>query len=684
VFYISSVVANTERIVMADVNSKSLQVSGDNLETFSIFWLDAQVNKTEDNRNTQLKLREIINHLKTFDDQGECHQRILSLSQEDPLVLIVSGRCGRQLVPQIHYLRQISSIYVYCTDKKANEQWAKDFIKIKSVIVKLKDLLYVIKQDQKSRVKTEEPLSINIFKTGTNKADQSTTGLNGNFVHSLLLIDVLIRMKSIESDKTQLIQLCKKEYQNNQKELVFVAEFEKDYRSDKALWWYTRDTFLYKMLNKALRVQNIDLLFLFRFVIGDIYQQLKQYQCESSICVFRGQVMSINEFNTLQQSVDNLISINSFFSTSTNPDKALGFLNSSKITSDLCRVLFIIDADPQVVKSKPFADINSLSAFSNECEVLFMVGSIFRLIKIEEMKHKEILMIHMELCDDDEHDLKELFDHMKNELDGGNEEVNLHSFGQVLRDMGKYDLAEKIYHRLLSELPPNDPSLGDLYWSLGIVTDDKAAYGSSLEWYQKSLMIHEKKGSSNYQNIGYLYNLIGTVYWRKLELERALENYKKAIELFRNANDEDHPNMAGFYNNIAIVYDDQKKYIEALDFYKKSLAIKKQHLPSNHSDIAGSHNNIGLVYYYLNKYDRAMKHHQRSLEMNLKSLPGDHPDIARSYNNIALIHEEKREWKQALELFEKALNIFQHAFASQHPDVLEVKAHIQRVSAKLK
>ena len=79
-----------------------------------------------------------------------------------------------------------------------------------------------------------------------------------------------------------------------------------------------------------------------------------------------------------------------------------------------------------------------------------------------------------------------------------------------------------------------------------------------------------------------------------------------------------------------------------------------------------------------------MKHHQRSLEMNLKSLPGDHPDIARSYNNIALIHEEKREWKQALELFEKALNIFQHAFASQHPDVLEVKAHIQRVSAKLK
>ena len=122
---------NTLEIGTGDKNSKPLETSDDNLETFSIFWLDPQVNQTEDNRNAQLKLREIINHLKTFDDQNECHQRILSLSQEDRLVLIVSGRCGQQLVPKIHHLRQVSSIYVYCMDKKANEQWAKDFIKIK-------------------------------------------------------------------------------------------------------------------------------------------------------------------------------------------------------------------------------------------------------------------------------------------------------------------------------------------------------------------------------------------------------------------------------------------------------------------------------------------------------------------------------------------------------------------------
>ncbi|CAF1301007.1 unnamed protein product [Rotaria sordida] len=58
-------------------------------------WLDAQVNATEDNRNTQRKLGEIINHLKTFDDENLCHQNISSLFPQDRLVLIISGRCGR-------------------------------------------------------------------------------------------------------------------------------------------------------------------------------------------------------------------------------------------------------------------------------------------------------------------------------------------------------------------------------------------------------------------------------------------------------------------------------------------------------------------------------------------------------------------------------------------------------------
>ena len=547
--------------------------------------------------------------------------------------------------------------------------------------MKLDELVIQIKQDHQTRIKVEEPLSINIFTVNENP-DQSTTGLNGHFVHSLLLIDVIMRMKSIESDKQQLIRLCKNQYENNNQQLALVLEFEHQYSPDQALWWYTRDTFLYKMLNKALRVQNIDLLFLFRFVIADIYRQLKQNQCQIPVRVYRGQVMSDEELNLLQQSINEFISINSFFSTSLDRHKALGFLNSFEITIDLHRVLFDIDADPSDVKSKPFADISSFSQFGNEREILFMIGSVFRLIEIHRDNDQQIWIIKIKLCGDDQHDMKKLFDHMKEEYGGGDNEVNLRSFGDVLRQMGKYDLAEKMYRRLLDELPANDPSLYDLYWVLGSVTKDKGEYDASLQWFDKSLKIRMRIDALNYVMISRIYNWIGVVHGMKGDNKTALEYYNKAITHFQQAHDDNHLDMANLYNNIAIIYRQEKKYSEALEYYRKSLDIKEKHLPSDHPNIAASYNNIGNVHFDLSQYDLAMQHYEQSLEIRLKSLPPQHPDIALSYRNIGIVYENKRDLKRALVYYEKAATIYRHSLPAQHPDVIQIEKDIQRVSSK--
>ncbi|CAF5167788.1 unnamed protein product, partial [Rotaria magnacalcarata] len=129
-------------------------------------------------------------------------------------------------------------------------------------------------------------------------------------------------MKPNLTDKNELINLCQKFYENNPKELSLVREFEQNYSSNQAVWWYTRDSFVYRLLNKALRVQNIDLLFLFRFFIRDIEVQLKQYRCSSLVRVYRGQLMSTDELDQLKMSLGEYISVNSFFSTSLNRQQA--------------------------------------------------------------------------------------------------------------------------------------------------------------------------------------------------------------------------------------------------------------------------------------------------------------------------------------------------------------------------
>ncbi len=102
----------------------------ENLETYSLVWLDASVNSSKENIAAQKQLRASINHLLTFENEQQGLEYIHSLPKDDRTVLIVSGKLGRIIVPKIVQLRQIISIYVYCMDKKANEQWASQFSKV--------------------------------------------------------------------------------------------------------------------------------------------------------------------------------------------------------------------------------------------------------------------------------------------------------------------------------------------------------------------------------------------------------------------------------------------------------------------------------------------------------------------------------------------------------------------------
>ena len=354
--------------------------------------------------------------------------------------------------------------------------------------MKFEELITRIKSDQKKRMKDEQPLLINIFSTSDN-AGKSTTGLNGQFVYSQLLIDCLLRMKPNEQDKNELISICQKEYHGSSTYLTQLQEFQHDYLPIKVLWWYTRDAFFYRIMNKALRVQNIEMLFLLRSYIFDIYHQLRFYQLKTSIRVYRWQLMGKEEIYSLKRGIGQYISVNSFLSTTTERQTALFLMGEGNPGDSLQRVLFEIDADPRVISMKPFADITSHSDFPIETEILFMLGSIFRLHNVT-LEDDQLWIIKMTLCSDDEHDLKQLLKHMKDQ--NGYGETNLSTLAKIVWKMGKFNLAEKYYHRLINQIPLNDPLLIKLYEDLGDITSHQGDYDSSIQWYNKALEIRQR------------------------------------------------------------------------------------------------------------------------------------------------------------------------------------------------
>jgi hypothetical protein len=105
---------------------------GNNVETYFLLWLDASINSQE-NLDAQEKFRSSINYLQTFDKVEECEKCIRSVSSEDRIVFIVSGDFGQYLIPQIHHLRQVSSIYIYCANKDFHQQWTQQYYKVNLV-----------------------------------------------------------------------------------------------------------------------------------------------------------------------------------------------------------------------------------------------------------------------------------------------------------------------------------------------------------------------------------------------------------------------------------------------------------------------------------------------------------------------------------------------------------------------
>lgn len=116
---------------MAYADNNQSGANSFNLETFGIVWLDPKINHNEHGRDAQKQLRVVINHLQIFENSDDCQKYIEETPKGQSLLVITSGQLGQKIVPRIHDLHRVLSIYVYCMNKKLNEQWAKQYKKVR-------------------------------------------------------------------------------------------------------------------------------------------------------------------------------------------------------------------------------------------------------------------------------------------------------------------------------------------------------------------------------------------------------------------------------------------------------------------------------------------------------------------------------------------------------------------------
>lgn len=87
-----------------------------NLELYTLIWCQDNIEQTEE---IQLKLRDSINYLKTFQTVNECYQYIKNnitetlLRDDEKIILIVSIEYVNELMLFIHEIKQIIAVYIF-------------------------------------------------------------------------------------------------------------------------------------------------------------------------------------------------------------------------------------------------------------------------------------------------------------------------------------------------------------------------------------------------------------------------------------------------------------------------------------------------------------------------------------------------------------------------------------------
>ena len=654
--------------------SRKLQI----LQNYRLVWVDAGIDKSNgDCQHTLAQLRNVVNDIKIFQDSDTGVDFLRCIVNEKAFV-IASGSIGKDLVPRIHSMPQVDTIYIFCGDRARHKPWSEQWSKIKDVYTRVEPICEALQQSAKQCNEDSTPMSF--VPCATNDSMPNLNELEPSFMYTQLFKNALLDMTHERQAIEDFVEYCRDKKAHLANDLRLIDEFQRDYRPDQAIWWYTRECFIYQMLNRALRLLEADIIVNMGFFVHDLHRQIEQLHREQvsqyggkHLTLYRGQGFSMADFNKLKSTRGGLLSFNSFVSTSTKRNVSLEFATESSTRDGAVGILFVLTIDPALT-STPFADISQFSYFDEkEGEVLFSMHSVFRVARVDGMdKQGRLWEVQLTLTADDDPQLRLLTERMNEEVQGC---TGWERIGKLLISVGRAGKAEELYLTLL-EQAPNDSDRGHYNHQLGYIRADQGDYKEALSYFEKCLDMEKKTLPANHPSLATSYNSIGSVYSNMGEYSKALTYYEKCLDMEKKTLPANHPSLATSYNNIGSVYDSMGEYSKALSYYEKCLDMRQKTLPANHPDLATSYNNIGSVYDSMGEYSKALSYYEKCLDMRQKTLPANHPNLASSYNNIGLVYDHMGEYSKALAYYEKSLDIFQETLPANHLDLAASSSNI--------
>ena len=343
------------------------------VQQFFLVWIDPNIDEsTADYHNSLAQLRSIVNDVAPFKQPNDAIDFLTDIHGMSSF-LIVSDTIGQQLIPLIHDISVLHTIYILISHRYQNEQWIEKWTKIKGTHKDIPSVCKVLQLAAKQC--DQDTIALSFVNVSEEISNINTNRLEPSFMYTQLFKEILLEMKDDDNSISILTDYCRKFYHGNAHSLKVIDDFEQNYRSESAIWWYTRECFVYRMLNQALRALEGDTIINMGFFIRDLHRQIQQLHSQQiknyhdkQFIVYRGQRLSKNDFEKLTKTKGGLLSFNNFLSTSAQPNVSLRFAKNTGSTIETVGILFRMTITTSV-SSTPFACIQEYSYHKREKKI---------------------------------------------------------------------------------------------------------------------------------------------------------------------------------------------------------------------------------------------------------------------------------------------------------------------------
>jgi tetratricopeptide (TPR) repeat protein len=654
------------------------------IQKYILVWLDASIDevKNKDSIKTISKLREIIDTVRTFTNADDCIKFIASIS-EGTTFMISSGALGQTTVPIVHDMGQVNTIYIFCGNKSRHEQWVKEWPKVKGVFTDIKPICEALKEAVQEC--NQDFTQISFVAKSDDAADKTFNELHPTFMYTMILKEILLTIDFKQEDIKKFASYCRTVHDYDRKE---IDEIIREYREHTPIWWYTRDCFLYPLLNRVIRTMDVDGIIKLGFFLCDLHRQIERLHFEQfgghhnsmPLTVYRGQVLSRADFDQLNSLKGGLFSFNNILSTSKDRQVSLKFASHAIGKLNMIGVLFVMAINPST-SSTPFADLRGISYFDEDAEIVFSTHTVFRIREIKQMDGTNRLwQIDLTLTIDNDPELYALTERIREETlpnEGG-----WYRLGQLLIKMSLFNSALEVYNTLLEQTSV-DSEKAKLYQQIAVAKSSQGEYKEAIIFSEKSLEINSKNLPPNHPDIATSYNNVGLLYTNMGDYAKALSTHEKALQIQQQSLPLNHPDLAFSYNNIGSVYEKMGECMQALSFQGKAFDMFQKTLPPNHPHLAASYDVLGKALNGMGECPKALTAHEKALQIRQTFLPSKHPDLAMSYHDIGKVYDNMGNYSKALSFYERALEIGQCSLPSDHPDLQTYKQNIESLKKKM-